>query len=478
MRKSNYKGKRVMRSKPKPILVMAIIAIFAGVALACWKGSEAYFRSHFAKDTIIQGVDCSYLTVDKAINKIYDELSQQNVTLVFENTQYEFQQKDFGTSISDVEALKVSLLVILEVVQPQKGNKGGGYTFTSFIKVSDEKTKEVLQTIPELQEENMVAPVDAYIKMQEDGTLAIESEVIGSTIDFDEAVSFCIECIEDGETTINFTDLIEMPEVLSTNESLNGRVNDINTILGAVINFEFADGSTYTLNKETTKEWVKVDEVGNYYVEMEKVEAVVEELNKQVQDACEQITFTPTDLTTPMTLPGKLKVELDIEAEKVQIIKDLVDGGERTREPIYKDGLAPRDMLSYIEVDITRQMVWVYIDGECVLITPCVTGKPPRHDTPTGVYYLSYKTMGEDGKGVWLRGYNDNGTRYASWVQFWMPFNGGIGFHDANWQPTFGGDRYLRHGSHGCVNLPHEAAKTLYGYIDTNIPIVVYCSQV
>lgn len=476
MRRSNYKGRRVARRKVKQNLVIAIIIIFVGLAMASWKGTEAYFKSHFAKDTVIQGVDCSYLNINKALNKIFDELSQQSITLAFENTQYEFCRKDFEVTISDVEQFKTSLLDILEFVQPQKGNKGGEYIFASFIKVSKEKTKEVLQTIPELQEENMVSPVDAYIKVQEDGTLAIESEVIGSTIDFDEAVSFCIECIEDGETTINFTDLIEMPEVLSTNESLNGRVNDINTILGAVINFEFADGSTYTLNKETTKEWVKVDEVGNYYVEMENVKAVVEELNKRVQDACEQITFTPTDLTTPMTLPGKLKVELDIEAEKVQIIKDLVDGGERTREPIYKDGLAPRDMLSYIEVDITRQMVWAYIDSELVLITPCVTGKPPRHDTPTGVYYLSYKTMGEDGKGVWLRGYNDNGTRYASWVQFWMPFNGGIGFHDANWQPTFGGDWYLNHGSHGCVNLPYEAAQTLYNYIDTHIPIIVYCS--
>ena len=50
-----------------------------------------------------------------------------------------------------------------------------------------------------------------------------------------------------------------------------------------------------------------------------------------------------------------------------------------------------------------------------------------------------------------------NGTySYEQPVTYWMPFNGGIGFHDADWQPYFGGDRYLTGGSHGCINLPQK----------------------
>ena len=33
-----------------------------------------------------------------------------------------------------------------------------------------------------------------------------------------------------------------------------------------------------------------------------------------------------------------------------------------------------------------------------------------------------------------------------------MPFDGGIGFHDASWRDEFGGDIYLTDGSHGCIN--------------------------
>ena len=54
------------------------------------------------------------------------------------------------------------------------------------------------------------------------------------------------------------------------------------------------------------------------------------------------------------------------------------------------------------------------------------------------------------------------------------PFNGGIGFHDATWQDYFGGDRYTYAGSHGCINMPYEKAKTLYNNISTGYYVVVY----
>ena len=43
-----------------------------------------------------------------------------------------------------------------------------------------------------------------------------------------------------------------------------------------------------------------------------------------------------------------------------------------------------------------------------------------------------------------------------------MPFNGGIGFHDASWRSKFGGTIYQYSGSHGCINLPVDKAKLLY----------------
>ncbi len=59
-----------------------------------------------------------------------------------------------------------------------------------------------------------------------------------------------------------------------------------------------------------------------------------------------------------------------------------------------------------------------------------------------------------------LRG-GQNGTAnyYEQPVQYWMPFDGGIGFHDADWRLIWRCTIYLTSGSHGCINLPPENAE-------------------
>jgi lipoprotein-anchoring transpeptidase ErfK/SrfK len=55
-----------------------------------------------------------------------------------------------------------------------------------------------------------------------------------------------------------------------------------------------------------------------------------------------------------------------------------------------------------------------------------------------------------------------------------MPFNGGIGLHDATWRSSFGGNIYKTNGSHGCVNMPLQSAKKVYENITNTMPIIVW----
>jgi lipoprotein-anchoring transpeptidase ErfK/SrfK len=48
-------------------------------------------------------------------------------------------------------------------------------------------------------------------------------------------------------------------------------------------------------------------------------------------------------------------------------------------------------------------------------------------------------------------------------VQYWMPFNGDYGLHDASWQTIpFGSAQYHSAGSHGCVHVPTDVMAWLY----------------
>ena len=67
----------------------------------------------------------------------------------------------------------------------------------------------------------------------------------------------------------------------------------------------------------------------------------------------------------------------------------------------------------------------------------------------------------------------DGTYSYEQPVTYWMPFNGGIGFHDADWQPylerSVSNRRFPR-----CINMPPDKAGELYNIIQYNVPIVCF----
>ena len=117
---------------------------------------------------------------------------------------------------------------------------------------------------------------------------------------------------------------------------------------------------------------------------------------------------------------------------------------------------------TYIVVDISSQQMTVYNDLEAVLTSSVVTGK---NSTPTD---LGYYQINDKEKNRVLRGQD-----YETKVTYWMPFNGGEGFHDAYWRSNFGGNIYQEHGSHGCVNLPSNIAEELYSIISSGDKVLI-----
>lgn len=120
---------------------------------------------------------------------------------------------------------------------------------------------------------------------------------------------------------------------------------------------------------------------------------------------------------------------------------------------------------TYIEVDMTNQMMYYYKDGVLKVETPVVTGNTSRRmGTPSGVNYVYAKQTDRI-----LRG-----EGYASHVNYWMPVKGNIGIHDATWRGKFGGQIYATNGSHGCINTPYSAMSTLYEMVEIGTPVVMF----
>lgn len=155
--------------------------------------------------------------------------------------------------------------------------------------------------------------------------------------------------------------------------------------------------------------------------------------------------------------------------ETQELIEQIRSGQSGERTPVYWAQAAQYgdDDIgdSYVEIDLTSQHLWVYVDGELVEDTDFVSGNVSNGNyTPTGIYAITYKE-----RNATLRGEN-----YASKVSYWMPFNGNVGMHDSSWRNSFGSDIYLTNGSHGCVNLPIKKAEVIYGYVEQGEPVIVY----
>ena len=212
-----------------------------------------------------------------------------------------------------------------------------------------------------------------------------------------------------------------------------------------------------------------MDEQKNVSVSVEEIDAYVERLADKWDTVGK-----PKKLKT--SYGRKVEVEggdygwkIDREKEKEILTKLVQEGQTATREPEYEktaNSHGKKDYgNTYVEVNLTAQHLIYYKDGKVVVDSDFVSGDvAKRRETPTGAYGLYYKERNRT-----LRGQG-----YASPVSFWMPFNGGVGFHDAKWRGSFGGDYYKWKGSHGCVNLPYSAAKTLYENIESGCAVLVY----
>lgn len=114
-----------------------------------------------------------------------------------------------------------------------------------------------------------------------------------------------------------------------------------------------------------------------------------------------------------------------------------------------------------VVVDVSSQVMTLYNDSIPRLHGSIITGKP---ETPShiGLFKIYGKSRDKNLKGL-----------ESNHVDYWMPYNGGEGLHDAKWQKNFGGETYKKRGSHGCINMPKDLARELYGEVEIGTQVLV-----
>ncbi len=465
-------------------------AIVAAIAAAALGGSYVAYAETYAQKfidgTYINGVDVSNMTAAEVESAIKERVEQYSLELTFADGSTETIE---GSSIGLEYTSDGGVEKILEEQNKYSWIQGKlmgstiEYSVGEAYQYDEKKLQFYMESLPELLEENMTAPTNAYMVLTDANQFEIVPEDDGNTLDPNLVISAANEAVLNGVTELDVSSIenaYAAAEIRSDDENLNIQVNDLNEFLSTTITYELHDGTTNTLDGAILSQWLarSDDDENYYYIDTNALRDYCSQYLEQLaaidDDVKTETVFHSTN-KGDLTLNGEqYGYKIDQAAELEILYQDLLDRNSSTKQPTYSLNKAEGGFGDlFVEIDIDNQHVYVHQNGEIVFDSACVSGTAtdPDRATPTGVFKIFWKTTDRD-----LKGAIDPATgqpSYVSHVNYWMPFNGGVGMHDASWRSTYGGTIYKYSGSHGCINLPYSAAQTIYNLVSVGTYVIV-----
>lgn len=465
----------------KPVLICGIVVL---VLLVVYLAGMLYYNDKFLNGTMVNGSDVGGMTLQKANDQLSKKVNGQSLKLIFNDGQNEvLQSAQLGVSYNKDNSLN-------QLMKNQ--NKWAWFigffkneknTLTDLIQISDENLTNGIASMEHAKEENQIAPTDAYIQYK-DGSFSIIEETLGSKFNTEELVKNIKVALSEGKQQLDVTKAngYVKPHVYKDDQDLNNQLKAANEYCLSAITYTTPKGKEIALDGSTLITWLSKQDDGSYTkdesVFKEKLTAFVKELASQYNSIGATRTFTGKDGQSHTVSGGTYGFRVSTDSEVSALLKMINENkSENNRIPEHTGQLPSGENgglgTTYLEINITKQHLWFVKDGSVVLESDFVSGKEsdPTRLTPSGTYYIYNKERNRV-----LRGTKQpNGKyEYESPVSYWMPFNKGIGLHDASWRSTFGRDIYINSGSHGCINLPTGFAGSLYSQIYVNLPVVVY----
>jgi hypothetical protein len=454
------------------------LALMFGLAVS---GTALADDNTFVQGTTVNGLGISGMTVEEATARIQEFYSSQYQLTIKEKggVKETIGGSDIGFSVGIPEGYLEGILS----KQNEEGRISGPDVDSKFrVEMANTYSEEALinkiNSLNCISGSSIVTTADAYITEYRDGQpFEIIKEVNGNNVDPEKVTAAVTQAVASGATEVDLqtANCYYKPAITSDNAELNDLCNTLNQCRNMTITYVIGEAKE-TLAASEICSWLQGTQDGEIQVNREKASAYIASLASRYDTVGTERSFHTADGRDITISGGAYGWKINQTAETDALIGMIRTGQTQEREPAYSSTALSRTEpewgTTYAEVDLTNQHVYMTVDGQVVWDAPCVTGNLSKsYDTPAGLYSLTYKERDRVLRG---KKQEDGTYEYESPVSYWMPFNGGIGFHDANWRSRFGGDIYKTAGSHGCVNLPPEKAALLYDYVYTGMPVICY----
>ena len=479
-RKGRKRGKNRGTGMNKDLAVKIAAVCGGAVILVGAVGGGLYwheslkYQTCFLPGTIVDGMDVTGKTASEVEDAITEQLKGYTLTI---NGREELSESITGESVGLYAEFDDTLE---KAVAAQKPMDWGKYRFgkavnevntDALLHYSSEMLDEAVAGLSCMDKENMREPQDARISDYDSatGSYTIIKEDEGTELLEDKVKEAVASAIMSLSESVNLEEqgCYLSPAVTSGDEALKTACESMNRYVGAKITYKFGDKAE-TLNGNEIHNWLAVNGT-SVSVSEAKAAEYVKNLASAYNTAYKPKTLKTSYGKNVTITTGSYGWKIDQTKETAALVSLIKNGEQTSREPEYSQKAASRSGNdygnTYVEINLTAQHLYFYVDGKLLVQSDFVSGNAAKGwSTPAGAYALTYKQRNATLKG----------QGYATPVSYWMPFNGGIGLHDANWRKTFGGTIYKNKGSHGCINLPTAVAKTIYENISAGDPVLCY----
>ena len=451
-------------SKVVPGIMISLCAL-----IIIYLGMTMYFKNNFYFGSVINGINVAGKTVEEVEKQLSSEI--ENYTLELEER---------GDLKEQIKSTDMGLKYDGDKIKELKDEQNTISWVSALFKKNDSEVSQVMTYDEDLLNKsfdklscfdtsNTIEPKNASFNYTEDG-YEIVDEVNGNKINKDVLYDTIVDAILNSKPKLNLEldNCYENPKYTAASQETLDAKDLLNKYTDLTVTYS-GGNKTEVLDGSTIHNWLSVNEKMEVTFDEAKVKKYVYKLASMYNTFGNTRDFVTTSKTTVKVSGGNYGWIVDNYKEVKDLIETIKNVQSTTKEPVYSQKAVSRDANdignTYVEVNMTKQHLWFYKNGALVVEGDVVTGNASTNTlTPAGTYILNYKE-----KNATLKGED-----YSSPVEFWMPFNGNIGIHDASWRTEFGKNIYMTNGSHGCVNSPYELASTIFANIVAGTPIVCY----
>lgn len=466
------KEKKSMGKKP-----WIIAGSIVGGLVVIYLGISAFFIGHFFINTTVNGKDFSGKSAAVVEDYLKEQVKDYELTLLELNNETDvIKGSEISLVYEENSGVKDALKEQNPLLWVTSLFSSSSREVTVQVDYDEAALEEKIQSIQAVVQEQ-TEPTSAYPKFDGE-SFVVEPEVYGTAVNMEVLTEKIKTYITEFRPELDMLEeeCYKMPQYTSESPEVQAACDAMNEYCKASITYTMTEN--VVVDKALISTWLTYDENMQATLNEGAVREWMREFGKTYDTVGSTRTITSPSGKTVDVSGGTYGWSIDEETETQNLINSIKNGEVATREPAYVQTAASHSAqdwgTTYIEVDLSAQYMWYIVDGSVAFQANVVTGLPtPDRATPAGVYSILYTQ-----RNATLVGEKDPETGepiYRTPVSYWMPFTyQGHGFHDATWQPGFGGNLYQSIGSHGCVNMSLGDAGTLFGMISAGTPVVLH----